>query len=169
MLSTFCHSRSTLFSHSVVFDSAWPHGLQHARVRCPSPSGACPNSSPLSQWCHLTISSSISPFSSCPQSFLASESFLMSQLFASSGQSIGASASVLPRNIQGWFSLGLTGLIFLLSKRLSRVFPSTQFESINSSVLSLLYGPALTSAHDYWKNHSFDHKDACQQNNVFAF
>ena len=107
-------------------DTVWSNGLQHARLPFPSVSpGACSNSCPLSWWCYPTISSSVSPFSSCPQSFPASGSFLMSQLFASSGQSIGASASVLPRNIQGWFSLGLTGLIFLLSKRLSRVFSST--------------------------------------------
>ena len=99
-----------LFSHSVMSDSA-TLGLQHARLPCPSPSPrACSNSCPLSQWCHLTISSSFIPFSSCPQSFPASGSFLVSGLFASGGQSVGASASVL-MNIQGWFSLGLTGLI----------------------------------------------------------
>ena len=99
------------------------------------------------------------PFSSYLQSFPASGSFPMSQLFASGGQSIGAlaSASVLPMNIQSRFHLGLTGLISMLSKGLSRVFPSTpQFKSINSLVLSLLYGPNLISIHDYWKNHSFD-------------
>ena len=91
------------------------------------------------------------PFSFCPQSFPASGSFPKNGLFASGGQSIGASASVLPMNIQGRFPLGLTGLISLQSKGLSRVFSSTQFESINSLVLSLLYGPALISIHDYWK------------------
>ena len=93
-----------------------------------SPSGSpgvCSNSCPLSQWCHPTISSSVVPFSSCPQSFPASGSFPVSQTFASGGQSIGASASVLPMNSQGWFPLGLTGLISLLSKGLSRVFFST--------------------------------------------
>ena len=104
----------------------------------------------LVQWCHPAILSSVFPFS-CPQSFPASVSFPMSQLFASSGQSTGASASasVLPRNIQGWFPLGLTGLISLLSKELSKVFPAPQFESISSSALSLLYGPVLTSIHNY--------------------
>ena len=89
--------------------------------------GVCLNSCPLSHWCHPTISSSVVPFSSCPQSFLASGSFQMSQLLASGGQSIGtwASASILPMNIQNWFPLGLTGLISLQSKRLSRVFSST--------------------------------------------
>ena len=94
---------SLQFSRSVVSDSLRPHGLQHARLPCLSPTpGACSNSCPLSQWCHPTISSSVVPFSSCPQSFPASGSFLMSQLFASGGQSIGASASasVLPMNIQ---------------------------------------------------------------------
>ena len=96
-----------------------PHGLQHARLSCPSPSpGACSNSCPSSRWCYPTISSSVIPFSSCPQSFPSSGSFQMSQLIALGGQIIGvsASASVLPMNIQGWFPLGLTGLIFLLSK-----------------------------------------------------
>ena len=118
-----------LFSRSVVSDSLWPYGLQHARLPCPSPSpGACSNSCPLSQWCYPTISSSVIPFSSCSQSFPASGSFLMSQLFASGDQSIGASASalVLLMNIQGWFPLGLTGLISLQSKGLSRVFSSSK-------------------------------------------
>ena len=117
-----------LFSHSVVSDSLQPHGLQHGRLSCPSLSpGACSNSCPLSRWCHPTISSSVAPISSCPQSFPASGTFPMSQLFKSGGQSIGASASpsVLPMNIQGWIPLGLTGLISLLSKGFSTVFSNT--------------------------------------------
>ena len=117
-----------LFSFSVVSDPLWPHGLQHARLPCPSPSPrACSNSCPLNQWCHPAISYSVVPFSSCLQSFPASGSFLMSWLFTSGGQGIGvsASASVLPRNIQGWFPLGLTGWISLQSKGLSRVFSNT--------------------------------------------
>ena len=113
---------------SVVSDSLRPHGLQHAKLLCPSPTpGACPNSHSSSQWCHPTISTSVIPFSSCPQSFPASGSFQMSQLFASCGQSTGApaSASVLPMNIQNRFPLGLTGWISLLSKGLSRVFSNT--------------------------------------------
>ena len=103
-----------------------PHGLQHIKLPCPSPSpGACSNSCPLSQWCHPTISSFVVPFSSCLQSSRASESFPMIWLFISGGQSIGASASVLPMTIQGWFPLGLTGLISSLSKRLSRLFCTT--------------------------------------------
>ena len=97
---------TVLFSHSVVSDSLWPRGLQHTRLPCPSPTPrACSNSSPLSPWCHSTISSSVVPFSSCLQSFPASGSFQMNQFFTSGGQSIGvsASASVLPVNIQDWF------------------------------------------------------------------
>ena len=114
-----------LFIHSVVSDSLW---LQHTRLLCPSPSpGVCSNSCLLNWWFHPTISSSVIPFSSCLQSFPASRSFPMSWLFLSGGQSIGVSTSVsiLPMNIQGWFRLELTGLIFLQSKGLSRVFLST--------------------------------------------
>ena len=117
-----------LFSCSVVSDSLWPHGLQHTNLPCPSPPlRVCSNSCPLSRWGHPTISSSVAPFSSCSQSSPASESFAVSQLFASGGQSIGASASasVLPANFQGWFPLGLTGLISLQSKGFSRVFSNT--------------------------------------------
>ena len=117
-----------LFSRSVVSNSLWPHGLQHARLPCPSSTpGVYSNSLSLSWWCHPTISSSVVPFPSHLQSFPASGSFPMSQLFTSGGQRIGASASasVLPMNIQGWFPLGLTGLISLLSKGLSGVFSGT--------------------------------------------
>ena len=144
----WCVSFSVQFSHSVVSSSLPPHGLQHARLPCPSPTRrACSNSCPMSQWCHPTISSSAVPFSSCLQSFPASGSFQMSQLFASSGQSIGvsASASFLPMNVQDWFPLGWTGWISLLSKGLLRVFSTSQFKSISSSVLSFLYSPTLTS------------------------
>ena len=102
-------------------NSSWPHGLQHAKLPCPSlSSGACSNSCPLSQWCDSTISSSVALFSSCPESFPESGSFPMSQFFTLGGQSIGASASapVLPKNIQGWLPLGLTGWISLQSKGL---------------------------------------------------
>ena len=113
-------------------DSLWPHGLQHAILPCTSPTpGACSNSCPLSQWYHPTISLSVIPFSSCLQSFQASGSFPVSQFFESGGQNIGASASAsfLPMNIQDWFPLGLTGLIFLLSKGLSRVFSNTTVQN----------------------------------------
>ena len=123
------------FSHSVVSDSLQLHGLQHTRLPCPSPCPrACSNSCPLSQWCHPTISSSVIPFSSWFQSFPASESFPMSWLVASGGESIGtsASASVLPMNIQDWFPLGLTGLISLQSNGLSSLL---QHHSSTASVL----------------------------------
>ena len=119
---------AVVFSCLVMSHSLWPHGLQHTRLPCPSPSPrACSNSCLLSQWCHPTISSSVVPFSSCLQSFPASGSFLMSWLFTSGGQSIGAlaSASVFPKNIQDWFPLGLTGLISSQSKGLSRVLSNT--------------------------------------------
>ena len=116
------------FSSSVMSDSFWPRRLQQAWLPCPPPTpGACSKSCPLSRWYHLTISSSVIPFSSHLQSFPASGSFPMSQLFASGGQSIGASASasVFSMKSQDWFHLGLTGWISLQSKGLSRVFPNT--------------------------------------------
>ena len=122
-------------------DSLRPHGLQHARPPCPSPTpGACSNSCPSNQWCHPAISSSVVPFSSCLQSFPASGSFQMGQFFTSGGQSIGVSisASVLPMNIQDWFPLGWTGWIFLQSRDSQESSPTPQFKSINSLVLSLM-------------------------------
>ena len=134
--------------------SLWPHELQLSRLSCPSLSpGVCLNSCPLSQWCHPIISSSAGPFSSCPQYFPASESFTMSQFFASGGQSTGASASasVLPVNIQGWFPLGLSGLISLQAKGLLRVLQhnlkvlilqsSAFFMALASLWLSSLHSP----------------------------
>ena len=145
--SQWQQSMSLLFSRKVVCDSLQPHGLQHPTLSCPwLSSRVCSNSCPLSQGCYFITSSSATLFSFCLQSFPASGSFPMSQLFASGGQSIGASASVsvLPMNIKSLFPLGLTGLISLQPKRLSGVFSSTTVQSINSSVLSLLYGPTLT-------------------------
>ena len=116
------------FSHSVVSDSLQPHGLQHTRPPCPSPTpGVYSNSCPSGQWCHPTISSSVIPFSSCLQSSQASGSFPVSQFFTSGDESIGASASasILPMNTQDWFPLGLTGWISLHSKELSRVLSNT--------------------------------------------
>ena len=146
-----------------MFDSLQPHGLQHERLLRPSLSpGVCSGSCPLSWWCYLIISSSAASFLFCLQSFPVSGSFPTSQLFISGGQSTGASASVLPMNIQSWFPLGLTGLISLLSKGLSRIFSSTmiwkhKFFSAHSSLYSnshirtwllekpwlWLYGPLL--------------------------
>ena len=150
---------SVLFSSSVVSDSLQPHEPQHTRPPCPSPTlGVYPNSCPLSWWCHPAISSSVIPFSSCLQSFLASGSFQMSQPFASGGQSTGVSTStsVLPMDTQDRSPLGWTGWFSLQSKGLSGSPPTPQFKSIHSLVLSFLFSPTLTSIHDYWKNHSLD-------------
>jgi len=155
---------SVQFSRSVVSDSLQSHEPQHASPPCPSPTPRVdPNSCPLSRWCHPTTSSSVVPFSSCLQSFPASLSFPISQFFPSGDQRIGASASVLPMNIQDWFPLGLTGLFSLQSKGLSIVFSNT----INSLALSFLYSPTLTSIHDHSKNHSLVR--LCWQSNVCAF
>ena len=140
------------FSRSVVSDSLRPHALQHTRPPCPSPTPRIySNSCPLSWWCHLTMSSSFVPFSSCLQSFPASGSFPVSQFFTSGGQSIGvsASASVLPMNIQDWFPLG--GLVGSPCRpRNSQESSSTlQFKSINSSVLSFLYRKKLNHIHTW--------------------
>ena len=160
-------------SLSFMSNSLQPHGLQHARLPCPSPSpGVYSNSCLLNWWCHPTISSSIVPFFSHLQSFSASGSIPVSQFFTSGGQSIGASASasVLPMNIQGWFPLGSDWLVLLCSPRDSQESSTTpQFEGISSSVLSIFYCPAFTSLHDYWKNHSFDHTGLCRQSTVSAF
>ena len=160
-----------LFNQEVSSNSLQPHGLQYSRLPCPPLSPrACSNSCPLTQWCYPTISSSAALFSFCLQSSPASGSFPVNSFFTSDGQSVGvsASASVLPMNIQSWVPLGLTGLIFLVSKGLS-VFSSTtdqkhQFFSTRPSLWS-----ALTSIHDYWKNHSFHYTDLCQQSDVSAF
>ena len=150
-------NKSVQFSHSVMSDFLWPHGLQASLSFTNSQNLLKP--CPLSWWCHPNNSSSVVRFSSCLPSFPESASFPMSQCFASGGQSIGVSAStsVLPMNIQGLFPLGLTGWIFLQSKGLSQESPPTpQFKSISSLVLNCLYSPTLTFIHDYWKNHSFD-------------
>ena len=146
-----------LFSHSVMSNSLWPHGLQHNRSPCPSPNPSVYlDLCPLSRWCHPTISSSVVLFSSCLQSFPASGSFQMSQHFASGDQSIGVSAStsVLPMNIEDWFPLEWTDWISLLSKGLSRVFSNTtvqkqQFFSFFMIQLLHLY---MTAG----KTHRFD-------------
>ena len=147
---------------------SWPlHGIQHARLPSPSLSPrVCSDSYPLSWWCHPTISSSVVPLSLCPQSLPALGSFSISWLFASGGLSIGdsVSASVLLMNIQGWL------VVSPCSPRDSEEFsPAPEFEGVNSSGLSLPYGPTLTSIYDYWKNHSFDYTDLCWQSDVSAF
>ena len=150
---------SVQFSRSVASDSLRSHESQHARPPCPSPSPRVHSDSrPSSQWYHPAISSSVVPFSSCPQSLPASGSFPVSQLFAWGGQSIGVSAlaSFLPRNPRAdLLQNGLVGSP--CSPRDSQESsPTPQFKSITSSALSLLHSPTLTSIHDYWKNHSLD-------------
>ena len=157
--SAFFTVQLQFISCSVESDSLWqPHGLQHARPPCPSPTPrACSNSCPLSWWCHPTSSPSVVP-SSCLQSFPASGSFLTSQFFASDGQSTGASASasVLPMNIQDWFPLGWTDLISLQSKGLSKVFSSTTIQ--NHHFFSAQ--PSLWSNHSWLlEKHRFDYTD----------
>ena len=152
-------AQSIQFSHSVVSDSLWPHESQHARPPCPTPTPRVhSNSCPPSWQCHPAISSSVIPFSSCPQSLPASESFPMSQLFAWGGQSVGVSAlaSVFPMNTQDWSPLGWTGWICLQSKGLSRVFSNTTVQKHQFFSAQLLHSPTLTSIHDHWKNHSLD-------------
>ena len=147
------------FSRSVVSDCLWPYESQHARPPCPSPTpGVHSDSHPSSQWCHPAISSSVIPFSSCPQPLPASESFPMSQLFAWGGQSTGvsASASVLPMNTQDWSPLRWTGWISCSLRDSQESSPTPQFKSISSSVLSFLHSPTLKSIHDHRKNHSLD-------------
>ena len=149
-----------LFSHAVMSNSLWPHALQHTRLSCRHFTVSqrllkLMSIESIMSSKHLILSR---PFSSCPQSFPGSGSFQMSQLFASGGQSIGVSAStsVLPMNTQDWSPLEWTGWISLQSKGLSKSSPTPQFESINSSALSFLYGPTLISIHDHWKNHSLN-------------
>ena len=164
-----CISLMLLFSRSVVPDSLWPHGLQHTRLLCPSLAPQiCSKSCPWSQWCHPTISFSVTPLSSCLQSFPASGSFLASWFFTSGGQRIrtSASSSVPPMNIQGWFPLGRTGLIFLLSKGLSRVSPSITIKHLWCSAffMAQLSHLCMTTGH-----HSFDYTELGQQTDVSAF
>ena len=136
------------FSSVQSLSHVWLFATPLTRPPCPSPTpGACSNSCPSSWQCHPTISSFVIPFSSLLHSFLGS--FLMSQFFASGGQSIGASASVFPMNIQDWFPLGLTGLISLQSKGLSRIFSNTTVQNISFLALSFLYGPTPRFIHDY--------------------
>ena len=135
-----------------MFDSLWPHGLQHPRLPCPSPApGACSNSCPSSQWCQPTISSSVIPFSSCLQYFPASGSFSIIQFSSSGGQSIGvsASASGLPMNIQGWSPLGWTGWISLQSKGLSRVFSNITLQKRQCFSAHCLYNLFLESTYGF--------------------
>ena len=165
--SQFCQISRSLFCCCSVAQSCLtlrPHGAQHPRIPCASLSHwVCSNSHPLSWWHYPTISSSVTPCSFCPQSFPASGSFPMSQLFALGGLSIGASASVLPMSIQGLFPLGLTDLTSFCPRGSWESSPAPQFKSINSSVLCLLNCAALIFVHEYQKDHSLDYMDLCQQ------
>ena len=147
-------------------DSLWPHGLQHFRPRCPSPSPeVCPSSSPLNQWCHPAISPSDVLVSFSPQSFPASGTFPMSQLFVSDDQNTGASTSgsVFPTSIQGWFPLRLTGLISLLSKVFLKSSPAPQLEGIYSWCSAFFTVRLSQQYMDQWEEHSLDYTDLCQQ------
>ena len=150
---------SVQFSFSVMSNSLWPHGLQHTRLHCPSPTPrAYSNPWPSSQWCHPTISSSAIPFSPCLQPFPASGSFQMSHFFKSCGQSIGvsASASVLPINIQDWLPLGLTGLISLESKGLWRVFSNLTVQKQQFFRAQLSFWSSSYIHTWLWENHGFE-------------
>ena len=142
--------------------------LQHTRLPSASLSpGVCSTSCPLSQWCHPTISSSVILFSSCPQSFPGSKH----RFFTSGGQSIVASAlaSVLPTNIQGWFPLDWLVWSAWCAQDSQKSSPAPQFESINSSAFSLLYGPVLTTTRDHWEDHSLDCRDLRWHSDASAF
>ena len=153
------------FSCSVMCDSVWPYGLQHARLPCPLPTPrACSHLCPSSQWWHPTISSSVIPFFSHLQSFPESGSFPVSQFFASSGQSIrvSSSASALPCIFRTDFLYDWLVGSPCNPRDSQESSPTPQLKSISSSALSFLYGPTLTSIHNYWENHSFDLMDLCQ-------
>ena len=159
-----------------AFELWWPRTLENP-LDCSTPGFLCLHYHPEFAQTHVHwVGDAIQPSQpllspSAALSFPASGSFPMNLLFKSGGQSIraSASASVLSMNIQSWFPLGLTGLIFLLSKALSRGSPVPQLNSINPLALGLLYGPTFTSVHDYWKNHSFDYIDLCWQSDISAF
>ena len=159
---------SVQFSHSVVSDSLWSHGLQHARLPCPSlSSGVHSNSCPLSRWCHPTISSSVAPFSSCPQSFPASGSFPVSQLFASGSQRISPSneySGLIFFRINWFDLLTVQGTLKSLLQNHNLKASILQHSALFMAQLSY---PYVTSSK--WENHSFDYTDLCQQGDVFAF
>jgi len=149
---------SVQFSHSFLSNSLWLHELQHTRLPCPPPTPRVyPNPCPLSQWCHPAISSSVVPFSSCPQSFPASGSFPMSQLSASGSQNWSFSFNISPSNEHpGLIPFRMDRLDLLAVQGTLKSLLHHQLKSINSLALGFLYSPTLTSIHDYWKNHSLD-------------
>ena len=159
-----------LFGCYIMSNSSWPHGLQHTRLPHPSLSpGICSNSCPLSQWCHPTVSSSVAPFPPA-LSLSQHQSLFQCQLFTSGvAKALKVQWIFLPMNIQDWFPYDWLVWSSCCSRDSQESSPASQFKTISSSVLSLLYGPTLTSIHDYWKNHSFDYTDLCQQSDVSAF
>ena len=161
-----------LFSYPVMSNSLQPHGLQHARPSCSSPSPwNCPSSYSLYWWCHEALSSSDALFSFCHQFFPAPGTFPLSHLFASDDQNTRASASgsVFPVNIHGWSPLRLTGLISLLSIGLSGVFSSTTIWRHQFFAFCLICCPAFITICDRWGDHSLDYMDLCQRSNVSIF
>ena len=163
---------SVQFSHSVMSDSLQTHGLQHARPPCPLPTpGIYSNSCPLSRWCHPTISSSVVPFSSCPQSLAASESYESTLCMRWPKYWSFSFSIILPKNTQDWSPLEWTCWISLQSKWLSRVFSNTtvQKHQFFRAQPSLRFNSQIHTWLDYWKNHSFDYMDLCWQSNVSAF
>ena len=163
---------SVQFSFSVVPNILRPHRLQHARLRCPSPTPrAYTNSCPSRQWCHPTISPSVIPFSSLPSIFPSIRVFsseLILHIRWPKYWSFSFSISP-PSEYSGLISFRIDWVNLLAVQGTPKSYPAPQFKSISSSVLSCLYGPILTSTHDYWKNHSFDYMDLCWQSDVSAF
>ena len=162
---------SVQFSHSVVSNSLWPHELQHARPPCASPTPRVhPNPCPLSRWCHPTISSSVLPLSSCPQSFPASVFSNESAFCLRLPKYWSFSFNItLSNEYPGLSSFKMDWLDLLQVQGTLKSSPTPQFKSINFSALSFLYSPTLTSIHDYWKNQSLDYMDLCGQTNVSVF
>ena len=151
-------------------DSLQPHGLENTWLLCPQLSlRDCSNSCPLSQWCYWTISFSATPFSFCLPSFPASESSLVSQVFTSGGQSVGASATVLPNEYSVLISFRIVWFDFLAVQGTLRSLLQHHSSKVSMFWLCLLYGPTLTCLHDYWKNHSFDYTNICWQSDVSTF
>ena len=169
----FINCCSLLFSCSVMFDSLQPHGLQHARLPCPSPSpGACSNSCLSGRWYHPTILSSVVPFSSCLHSFPTSASFLISQMWNIRWSEYWSfSFSITPSNeYSGFISFRIHWFDLLAVQRsLKNLLQHHSSKARIRQHSALFYGPMVTSIHDYWKNHSFNYMDLCQQSNVSAF
>ena len=168
LLQSLVAAKYSLFNRSVMSDSWRPHGLQHSRLTCRSPSpGACSNACSLSRWCHPTILFSVVPFSSCLQSFPASGFFFFTEPALPNRWPKYWSFSISSsKEYSGLISFRIDWFDLFAVQETQKSSPTQQFKSINSLALSLLYGLTLTSIHDYWKNHSFDYTDLCWQSNV---